>query len=109
MYYSIDTLTILAPIHLTLQEAVVVKSLECNLSFSEYKLLAEWLDAYNYVLPANRGLDPNYIALLSGDTPLINTLEVYKLWMKCNIIETTLTVAQQIKVNQWNRIQIKYK
>lgn len=94
---------------LTLQEAVTLKAIECNLLFNEYKLLAEWLEAYQYVLPNNRGLDVNFSAKMCKREYLSSCSGVYKFWMICNIVETSLLPIQQSRILTWMNQQILLK
>lgn len=91
------------PITLELDESIVFVALKHNLSFNEYKLLAEWLDCYNYVLPADRALHTAFIRYM---TPRFYTsTDVFKLWMKANIIESTLTWHKQGRLLSWIPLQ----
>lgn len=85
---------------LELDEAVVFVALKKNLSFNEYKLLADWLDCYNYVLPANRELSIVFVNTIIGFYPKSPT-EIYKTWMKANLVNTTLTLVKQLKIISW--------
>lgn len=87
-------------ITLELDEAVVFVALKHNLTFNEYKLMAEWLDCYNYVLPLERGLSDKFIHCLCYYPPRTPT-DIYKTWMKSNIVYTTLTIAKQVKILSW--------
>lgn len=99
MYNSLELGPNILPI--TLHEAVVCKALQSNLSFSEYKLLAEWLECYNYVLPAKRSLESKFVALWVDKDTFNSSLGVYKLWMICNIIESCLPSINQLRILSW--------
>lgn len=88
------------PIILELDESIVFVALKYDLSFNEYKLLADWLECYNYVLPAERGLINSFV--MSWQSEVFETpTQIYKLWMKSNLIYTTLTPAKQRRIMSW--------
>jgi hypothetical protein len=87
-------------ITLELDEAVIVTALKSNLTFGEYRLLSEWLDCYNYVLPNDRGLSTKFLNSVC-QTYFISPTDIYALWMKSNLIHTTLTVAKQVSILSW--------
>lgn len=61
-----------------------------RLPYWEYKLLAEWLDCYQYILPARRNL---------RITPRINikcSMDALQLWQLCDLYVTTLAPEEQL-------------
>lgn len=86
---------------LELDEAIVFVALKHNLSFNEYKLMAEWLDCYNYVLPVSRGLHDSFVTWWKDSDVFDSPTDIYKLWMKSNLIYTTLMPHQQRKLLSW--------
>lgn len=95
------------PIVLTLAESTVLSCVRANKSFSEYKLLAEWLDCYQYILPANQHLDYKWIHMLAGtDCSKINsTTDIHMVWWKCLIVENALSRNEQERILQWIPLQ----
>ena len=56
--------------------------------FNSYKLLAEWLGVYQYILPANR-------KFLMVEASITTPYDACKLWKYLAGIETLLTIEEQ--------------
>lgn len=66
--------------------------------FATYKLLAEWLDVYTYILPTQRVLHP-----IAQTIP--TSRAAYLCWQYQSHAETCLTLEEQIQ--SWKLIQSK--
>jgi hypothetical protein len=72
------------------RQYLVVAAIKNKLPFWHYKLLAEWLDCYQYVLPSDREL--KVLPILEIRTP-VDCLELHNL---TNIILNTMSVDEQV-------------
>jgi hypothetical protein len=57
--------------------------------FQKYKILTEWLDCYQYILPQDRELGPAITATINGPH------NCYLLWQFIDLLYNCLTYAEQ--------------
>lgn len=74
--------------HLTLDSELRARLYAAVSSFPQYKLLAEWLEVYQYILPSER-------RLISITITLSTSFTAYNLWQRLNHIDTLLTIEEQ--------------
>ena len=74
-------------------EVCIVLAIKHKLRYLEFRLLAEWLDCYNPIMPANRMLlkELPKILLPSATT----STEYYIAWELADIISTNCTIENQ--------------
>lgn len=73
-----------------IRQHLTIAAITNKLSYSDYRVLAEWLECYQYVLPNDRVLKC---------IPIINitcSLDALKLWLLCDLIQSTMTGTEQI-------------
>lgn len=88
-------------ITLSLKEAVAVAAIRGKLCSSEYKLLAEWLDCYDYVIPAERKLEPDMIDVIHDYLHVDSAKKLFRLWLIIDWIESCLTIKEQERILEW--------
>lgn len=93
------------PINLCLLEALTITTIKHRRSFSDHRLLAEWLDCYQYVMPADRKLDDELAAdiyLYATNTPhRLRARDVFHGWLLAELVETTCTLQNQRNILSW--------
>lgn len=85
---------------LTCNEALGVIAIRYHLTLNDFKLLAEWLDCYNYVLPANRVLDTELIFHIASRT-IRSPSDIFKLWLASDLLFSCFTLAEQKNILSW--------
>lgn len=83
------------PYDLTVRESLAILSYKQSLSFPTYRALAEFLDCYQYILPADRTL--NHSALSVSPSPL-SAHKVYCLYQFTILLENHYTSAEQSNI-----------
>jgi hypothetical protein len=88
---------------LTLTEALVVVAIKYDLPAYEFRALANWLECDSYIVPAERSLNPQLVYEKVGYacSDILNASQLFKIWLMCDLIESTLTFKQQEKVITW--------
>lgn len=89
----------MANLKLTLREAVTYTTIEDSRCFADHKLLCEWLDCYQYIVPSNRKLDSNIIELVMAGRSIAH--EIFIAALICDLVESTLTLNEQYRITSW--------
>lgn len=76
-------------------------SIKYQISFQDYRLLGEWLGCYQYVKPADRILLGDIAHELLMHAQVQRAKDVMKVWLLCDLIESTLTLDEQRKILKW--------
>ena len=76
---------------------LTAQAIRHNISFTDFKTLAEFLECYNYVLPDDRGLLFDVTAyLVKGHGG--SKQKIFQAWLNADLIETCLTEKMQHKL-----------
>jgi len=97
-----------------LRVALAWVAIRDTLPFTDYKLLAEWLDCYQYVLPDNREIEEDFFITLFRWLDYITYEKfiagrtqgksfIFKTWYYGDLAMSTLTPAEQLGVAKWMR------
>jgi hypothetical protein len=89
---------------LTLYEGLAVLKHKHKLSFTHYKLLAEWLGVYTYISPSERYL--NESALLISPIDSLRTSYI-SVWELMTILETNYTTSEQSNIIRYIQCYLK--
>lgn len=88
-----------------LRVALAWVAIRDTLPFTDYKLLAEWLDCYEYILPAARQLSPFIAGRLTDNLKVLGikrtSRDLFTAWLLADLIESTLTLKEQGRLHVW--------
>lgn len=86
-------------VKLNIQESVLIKVLEYNINYPDYRLLAEWLGCYQYIPADSRKL---HIPLVNKLIESIQTsTDLFIVWLLSDIIVTSYTEHSQKRILSW--------
>lgn len=79
------------------------QAIKFQLSFQDFKRITEWMGCYRYIPPADRWLDSQLateiLRLKLSDAN--HASSVFKTWLLCDLIETSLNIDEQIEILKW--------
>lgn len=97
---------------LKLEEAVLISSILGKLTFTDYKLLSEWVGILVYTYPKDRVVNNEFISalckLLSSKEGKITSSLYFQLWNYSTWIEQFTLEAQQ-RMLDWILEYLEYK
>lgn len=92
-------------VQLTCNEALGVVAIRYKMSRVTYRFLAEWLNCYSYVIPAERELSTFLMRKISYPVTVLGTThsssDWFKIWLLADLIECTLTKKEQERILSW--------
>lgn len=80
---------------LTLKESLAVLAYKQSILENKYRVLAEWLDCYDYILPADRTLNHSALSIQPSSE---STSKVYTLYMFTVLLESHYTSQEQSNI-----------
>ena len=86
---------------LTHIEALGVIAVRQSISRADFRALAEWLDCYQYVLPANRKLCNELVTRIVHLPTVTSARELFIAWLTIDLIESCLEYHQQERIIKW--------
>lgn len=82
---------------LTLSESLAITYYKNCLSFTQYRMLAEWLGCYNYILPADQHLNESSFSVPPIKNTTSSTLQLFYFQV---LLEKHYTSQQQTKITR---------
>lgn len=83
-----------------MQEAVGIVAIKYSIPFQEFKQLSEWLDCYEYRLPADRVLNSELV-LHAASENIKAPVDVFKMWLVSDILYTCFSYGSQERMLLW--------
>jgi hypothetical protein len=74
----------------TMRNWLVLATTKHKLAYHNYKLLAEWLDCYQYVLPNER------VLRVTPKIKITCSLDALQVWQLCDLYNSTLKPYEQV-------------